>query len=172
MKTKQFLLTFILAFGLFSGQAFAQDDNPPDAEGPVIPDDRYDRGTPRRSADGFLAVLETGDYETAAEYMDLRNLRGRASELSGAQLARRLYVIIQRATWVDVDDLIDDPRGRSNDNLPDYRDSIGIVLDGDKEVRLLMQKVPGSNGAHLEDIQCNGVVDTKTLFRLRLSRCN
>jgi len=139
----------MLLFGLAGVQAFSQDDNSPAAEGLVIPADKYDRGTPRRSADGFLAVLEAGDYETAAEYMDLRNLRGSASELSGAQLARRFYVIIQRATWVDIDDLIDDPAGRSNDNLPDYRDSIGIILDGDKEVRLLMQKVPGSNGAHI-----------------------
>jgi hypothetical protein len=41
--------------------------------------------------------------------------------LTGAQLARRLYVIIKRATWIDVDDLVDDPAGRSNDNLPGYR---------------------------------------------------
>jgi MscS family membrane protein len=149
MQTKHILLTFMLVFGLAGGQANAQDDNSPAAEAPVIPADRYDRGTPRRSAEGFMAVLETGDYEAAAEYMDLRNLRGRASDLSGAQLARRLSVIIQRGTWVDVNDLVDDPAGRSNDNLPDYRDSIGIVLDGDKEVRLLMQKVPGNGGVSI-----------------------
>jgi MscS family membrane protein len=149
MNTKQFILTFILMFGLAGVQTYAQDDNSPAAEEAVIPADRYDRGTPQRSGDGFMAIVETGDYETAAEYMDLRNLRGEASDLSGAQLARRLYVIIQRATWVDVNDLVDDPAGRSNDGLPDYRDSIGIVLDGDKEVRLLMQKVPGKDGVSI-----------------------
>ncbi len=115
----------------------------------VIPADEFDRGTPRRSAEGFLAVVESGDYETASEYLDLRNLRGEATELTGAQLARRLYVIIKRATWIDVDDLVDDPAGRSNDNLPDYRDSIGVVLDGDKEIRLLMQKVPRGDGVFI-----------------------
>ena len=31
--------------------------------------------------------------------------------------------------------LVDDPAGRSNENLPSYRDSIGVVLDEDNEQR-------------------------------------
>jgi len=45
--------------------------------------------------------------------------------------------------------LIDDPAGRSNDDLPDYRDSIGVVLDGGEEVRLFMQKVPRGDGVFI-----------------------
>jgi MscS family membrane protein len=45
--------------------------------------------------------------------------------------------------------LIDDPAGRSNDNLPDYRDSIGVVLEDDKEIRLYMQKVPRGDGVFI-----------------------
>ena len=45
--------------------------------------------------------------------------------------------------------LVDDPAGRSNDNLPDYRDSIGVVPEGDKEIRLLMQKVPRGDGVFI-----------------------
>jgi len=118
-------------------------------EGPVVPADDFDRGTPLRSANGFQAAVDEGNYEVAAEYLDLRNLRGAASELTGERLARRLFVIIQRATWVEIDELVDDPAGRSNDNLPDYRDSIGVVLDEGKEMRLLMQKVPRGDGAFI-----------------------
>jgi len=118
-------------------------------EGPVIPADDFDRGTPLRSANGFQAAVDEGNYGTAAEYLDLRNLRGAASEMTGEQLARRLFVIIKRATWVEIDELVDDPAGRSNDNLPDYRDSIGVVLDEGKEVRLLMQKVPRGDGVFI-----------------------
>jgi len=114
-----------------------------------IPADEYNRGTPRRSAEGFLMAIDTGDNETAAEFLDLRNLRGVARELTGAQLARRLSVIVNRADWVEVNELSDDPAGRSNDNLPDYRDSIGIVLNKGKEVRLLMQKVPRGDGVFI-----------------------
>jgi len=118
-------------------------------EGPVVPDDDFDRGTPLRSANGFQAAADEGNYETAAEYLDLRNLRGAASEMTGAQLARRFFVIVKRATWIDIDELVDDPAGRGNDNLPDYRDSIGVVLDEGKEMRLLMQKVPRGDGVFI-----------------------
>ena len=42
--------------------------------------------------------------------------------------------------------MADDPAGRGNDNLPEYRDSIGIVVNNGKEIRLLMQKVPRGDG--------------------------
>ena len=118
-------------------------------EGPVVPADELDRGTPRRSADGFQSAADEGNYEAAAEYLDLRNLRGAASEMTGEQLARRFSVIATRATWVDIDELVDDPAGRSNDNLPDYRDSIGVVLYEGKETRVLMQKVPRGDGVFI-----------------------
>ncbi len=149
MQKTHFSRFVLLVLGLVCLQASAQDNSSPAADGPVIPADQFDRGTPLRSAEGFLAAVDDADYEAAAEFLDLRNLRGEAGALSGAQLTRRLFVIINRATWVDVDDLLDHPAGRSNDNLPDYRDSIGVVLDGDKEIRLLMQKVPRGDGVSI-----------------------
>ncbi len=131
MKKVQLSQLLFLALVLAGMQVSAQDTTAPTEDTVVIPADEFDRGTPLRSAEGFLAAVDDADYEAAAEYLDLRNLRGEAGRLSGAQLTRRLFVIINRATWVDVDDLIDDPAGRSNDNLPDYRDSMGVVLDGD-----------------------------------------
>ena len=149
MQKTYFSRFVLLALGLVCLQASAQDNSSPVEDGPVIPADKFDRGTPLRSAEGFAAAVDNADYEAAAEYLDLRNLRGEASALSGAQLARRFFVILNRATWVDVDELLDYPAGRSNDNLPDYRDSLGVVLDGDKEVRLLLQKVPRGDGVSI-----------------------
>ncbi|VUX55713.1 putative Mechanosensitive ion channel family protein [uncultured Woeseiaceae bacterium] len=149
MKNNKLFRLLLVTLLLAGAQASAQDDSVPAMDGPIIPADEFDRGTPRRSAEGFLAAVDEADYETAAEYLDLRNLRGAASELTGAQLARRLFVIVKRGSWVDIDELLDHPAGRSNDNLPDYRDSMGVVLDGDKEVRLLMQKVPRGDGVSI-----------------------
>ena len=149
MQKTDFFRFVLLMLGLVCLQASAQDNSSPVEDGPVIPADKFDRGTPLRSAEGFAAAVDRADYEGAAEYLDLRNLRGEASELSGAQLTRRFFVILNRATWVDVDDLLDHPDGRSHDNLPDYRDSLGVILDGDKEVRLLLQKVPRGDGVSI-----------------------
>ncbi len=125
-------------------QVSAQDA--PVVEEPVVVADEFNRGTPSRSAEGFLAAADMGDFETAAQYLDLRNIHGAAAELSGIQLARRLDVIIERAEWLDIDELADDPAGRSNDGLPGYRDSIGVVRNGSEKIRLLMQNVPRADG--------------------------
>ncbi|MGI9341858.1 MAG: hypothetical protein ACR2QV_03360, partial [Gammaproteobacteria bacterium] len=147
-----FLRALFLSLLLISLQINAQDANETGAESPAlpaIPDDEFDRGTPLRTAAGFLATADKGDYETAAEYLDLRNLFGEATQLTGAQLARRLDVIAKRAEFADVDELVDDPAGRDSDNLPSYRDSIGVVVHKGKEVRLLMQRVPRGDGVYI-----------------------
>ncbi len=151
IKTPLFLLMRIAALflGALAVPVIAQEAVDEPADIPEVVADEFDRGTPMRSGDGFIAAVEKGDYETAAEYLDLRNLRGDATELTGEQLARRLYIVIQRANWVDVDELVDHPEGRRNDSLPGYRDSIGVVLDEGKELRLLMQKVPRSDGVFI-----------------------
>ena len=164
MKKTGLSRLLFLVLVLAGTQLSAQDNSAPAVEEPAIVADELDRGTPQRSANGFLAVADVGDYETAAEYMDLRNLRGEAKRLTGAQLARRFDVIINRAIWVDIDDLVDDPAGRSGDNLPDYRDSIGVVLDGDKEHRLLMQKVPRGDGVFIWKISNASVSLIPTLY--------
>ena len=145
----RFFGPLLLLAGLSCVPAIAQEDAGPAPEGPVIPVDDFDRGTPMRSGNGFMDAIDRGDFETAAEYLDLRNLHGAANELSATELARRLSVILNRATWVDIDDLVDDPAGRSNDNLPAYRDSIGVVLDDGGKVQLLMQKVPRGDGVSI-----------------------
>ncbi len=150
MKKILRVIELVLLAGVLSYMpAHAQTDEPEAADAPVISADELNRGTPLRAGDGFMAATDRGDFEAAAEFLDLRNLQGQASELTGTQLARRLFVILSRASWVDIDELIDDPAGRSNDNLPDYRDSIGIIRDGEKEIQLLMQRVPRSDGEHI-----------------------
>lgn len=137
----RFLLLALVAVCL---PAMGQENSEPEA--PEIVADKFNRGTPSSTAQGFFAAVDIGDYEAAAEYLDLRNLRGAATELTGPQLARRLFVIVKRATWLDVDELVDEPEGRKGDGLPDYRDSIGRVRNKDKEVQLLMQRVPRGDG--------------------------
>jgi MscS family membrane protein len=130
-------------------ESSAADIAPLAKPGPVIPEDQFDRGSPRGTTEGFTAAVDVGDYDKAAEYLDLRNLRGVATEYTGAQLARRLFVIVNRGEWADVGDFIDDPAGRSNDGLPEYRDSIGYVKHEGENVQLFLQKVPRGDGVSI-----------------------
>jgi MscS family membrane protein len=156
----------LLVLGLVGLPGYAQDVSSATTDGPVIPGDELNRGTPHRSMQGFLAAATKGDNETAAEYLDLRNLRGDAIELSGAELARQFYVVFQRGSWLYIDHPLDDPAGASNDNLPGYRDSIGVIRDRDEEIRLLMQKVPRGDGVSIWKISNSTVSIVPDLYRI------
>jgi MscS family membrane protein len=143
------MVLLALALTLTCLQVDAQEAGSPTTDTTTIPDDQFDRGTPHRSVEGFLVAAGKGDYETAAEYLDLRNIRGEASDLTGAQIARRLNVIVQRGDWLRIDELVDDPAGKSNDNLANHRDSIGVVLSDGKEIGLFIQKVSRDDGVFI-----------------------
>jgi len=142
----------------------AQEGSGPGHEQSIIVEDEFNRGTPLRSADGFLSAAEAGDYVTAAEYLDLRYLRGEAREMTGEQLARRLDIVLERAHWIDVHPLADSPEGRSGDGLPAYRDSIGSIRVDGRNVRLLMQKVPRSDGAYVWKVSNATVIQVPDLY--------
>jgi len=40
----------------------------------IAPEDKFDRGTPRSSLNGFMQAVANEDMETAAHYLDLRKL--------------------------------------------------------------------------------------------------
>ena len=148
----------------FLSLATAQEEVPQADDAPLVPADEYNRGTPKGTGAGFMLAIDAGDYVAAAEYLDLRNLRGEASELTGEQLARRFFVIAKRASWIELDEPSDSPEGRLNDGLPDYRDSIGVVLNDGNEVRLMMQKVPRGDGVSIWKISNASVSQIPTLY--------
>jgi MscS family membrane protein len=149
MQKRHLSKLVLLALGLVCLTSNAQNVGSSATDNPAIPVDEFDRGTPHRSVTGFLTAAGMSDYETAAQYLDLRHLRGEARKLPGAELARRFNVVVQRGNWVGIDELIDDPAGKSNDNLPGHRDSIGVVLDDGEESRLYIQKVPRGDGVYI-----------------------
>lgn len=164
MQTILKSLILLVSVGIAGVPSYAQEDEPPPQPVIEIPTDQFNRGTPLRSVEGFLAAAAKGDFERASEYLDMRNLHGPASELTGAQLARRLDVIVNRANWIEINDLVDDPDGRSADGLPAYRDPIGILRHEGNEVQLLMQKVPRGDGISIWKISNATVVRIPVLY--------
>ncbi len=165
MKGK--FLPIMLLLGLVAGplSVLAQDSSAVDEKSPAIPSDPFDRGTPLRTAEGFLKAASDGDFDRAAEYLDLRNLRGEATHLTGVQLARRFSVIINRAEWTDIADFVDDPAGRLDDGLPSYRDSIGFIEHNGRDIQLFLQKVPRGDGVSIWKISNATVSLIPELYR-------
>lgn len=106
------------------------------------PFDELDRGVPRSSFLGFMKAAEQGDYERAANYLDLRYLPYDMDIEDGPKLARQFKIVLDRALWVDTEVLSTDPAGHGGDGLYHSRDMIGSVEIEDRKVELLLQRVP------------------------------
>jgi MscS family membrane protein len=108
---------------------------------PMGPPDPFNRGTPRGCMYGFLSAAREGDYERAAEYLDLRRLQPEERAL-GPQLTRRLKVVLDQTLWVDLVNLSDSNAGAPNDDLPDWQDRLGDIETPEGIVTVLLQRVP------------------------------
>jgi MscS family membrane protein len=136
---------------------------PAKAEEPAGPADEYDRGVPRSAMLGFLVACREGDYERAAEYLDLRRLdakeRGR-----GAVLARQLKFVFDQELWVEIESLSQQPEGHSGDGLPSYRDRVGTLHTEEGPVDVLLQRVPRGDGVSIWKISSATVARIPALY--------
>jgi MscS family membrane protein len=108
---------------------------------PMGPPDPLNRGTPRGSMYGFLTAAREGDFERAAEYLDLQHLPPERRDLA-PQLARRLKVVLDQTLWVHLESLSDSSEGTPNDGLPAWQDRLGDIQTEAGTVTLLLQHVP------------------------------
>ena len=97
MPIPALILVLVLRAPYGQAQETATDVAAPSAAPEVeILADEFDRGTPRRSLLGFLTAAQDRDFETAAEYLDLRNLPSRAKNIEGSKLAHGISIVIQK----------------------------------------------------------------------------
>jgi len=131
---------------------------------PVGPVDEYDRGTPKSALDGFIKKAGSGDFEKAANYLDLRNLPRWMGKPDGQELANQLKIVIDRALWIDLDAVSDDPKGNDNDGLPAYRDTLGRIEMPDRTVDLFLQHVPREDGIYIWKFSNRTVAEIPYLY--------
>jgi MscS family membrane protein len=122
-----------------------QDETMP-VKGPY---DEYNRSTPRSSVMGLAKALAAYEFDTAVNYLDLRNLPFTISEEDGPELARKLLIIAQRSMMVDYESISDDPGGHPDDGLPSYRDRVTTINTSEGPIDILMQRVPRGDGVYI-----------------------
>jgi MscS family membrane protein len=132
------------------------------APAPGPPDD-FDRGVPRTSVQGFLSAAEEGDWERAAEYLDTRHLPGGFTPREGSELARQLAFVLDRFLWIHPETLSAEPEGHADDGLPSYRDFVGRVETPEKQVDVLLQRVPRGDGVSIWKFATATVVEVPGL---------
>ena len=155
------LPVLILAMASFVPASHAQESV---AEEASVVVDEFDRGTPRRSLRGFLTAAQDHDFETAAEYLDQRNLPSRMKITDGPALAHGLAVVINRKLWIDFAEISDHPDGASGDGLPSYRDEFAEIELQDNVITLLLQRVPRGDGEFIWKISNKTVAEIPVLY--------
>jgi MscS family membrane protein len=119
------------------------------AEGDVEFEDPLGRENPRSSLVGFLRAVDEDDLTLAAKYLDLRNLPADIAQYSPEELAAGLAIVLQRATWLDLETISEDSEGAAEDGQPSYRDLLVTLETSDRPVRILLQRVPGDDGERI-----------------------
>jgi MscS family membrane protein len=128
-----------------TGQTAAEEKKPL-KQAPKGPVDELDRGVPRDSLKGYLKYARDGDFKTAANYLDFRNLPRWMQKYEQVQLARMFKIVLDRTLWFDLDVISDEPKGNLDDGLPSYRESLGVVKTPERSVEILLQRVPRQDG--------------------------
>jgi len=163
-----FLLLFLLnASSVISAEvekAVEQAAPPAAVVVPLGPEDDYDRGVPRSSMKRFLEAARNGDFENAAQHLDLRNLSSETRNTPEAELAREFKIILDRGLWIDLELLSDHPNGYENDGLPSYRDLLGQIETEKKTYNLLLQRVPRGDGVSIWKISNATVAKIPELY--------
>jgi MscS family membrane protein len=159
--TTSMVATIVLA--LLWGPVFAAEqaptENAPVSPQSEVPEDEFGRGSPQGAVKGYLAACREGDFEKAANYLDLR----RTSE-DGPTLARQLQIILSRTLWVDVEALSEEQTGKSNDGVPPYRDRLGTIDTKAGKVDILLQRVPREDGVAIWKVAGVTVAQVPNLY--------
>jgi MscS family membrane protein len=98
---------------------------------------------------GFLSSGKDRDYSRAAEFLDLRNLATGLTQTQGPELARQLWIVLDRTLWIDLELLSTNPEGDQSDNLPVIRERVGRLEADGKTYDLLLQRVPRGDGVYI-----------------------
>ena len=136
----------------------------PETEVPKAPRDDFGRGTPRTSVKGFFTAARERDFEKAVKYLDLRNLPKGFGEEEGQQLARHLKIVLDHSVWIDLEELSNDPKGHLDDGLPSYRDLVCRIKTPEKEVDILVQRIPRGDGVYIWQFSSKTVAQIPELY--------
>ncbi|MCA9632590.1 MAG: mechanosensitive ion channel [Myxococcales bacterium] len=135
-------LLSLLLFGLACVLAGPASANP--QPGLSKPPPGLDRSTPQRTVDFFLTATREGNFDNAAYALDLRSIPATQEAKRGAELARELRYVLDRALQLDLSEVSDDEQGRPEDGA--LNETLGKIPLNSSQVSIRLQRVPVAGG--------------------------
>ncbi|WP_394837118.1 mechanosensitive ion channel family protein [Pendulispora rubella] len=97
-----------------------------------------DRATPQRTMRGFLEAAHHGDYDLAANYLDLHAIPRIKQSTDGPELARKLAYVLDRKLAVDPDKLPDEAEAKDA--------TVGNIIAEDETVPVTLARARFNDG--------------------------
>jgi MscS family membrane protein len=110
------------------------------------PTDWLNRNTPSGTVFGFLEAAQSGNYATAAQYLQLSPAR---RQTEGDTLAQELKVVMDRAFAGSLKRVSTQPDGTPQEGVPADRQNLGIMSSGDVEAELTLSHVSDPNAGKI-----------------------
>jgi MscS family membrane protein len=108
--------------------------------------DPLGRDTPSGTVFGFLQAAQSGNYSTAAQYLQMSNAR-RLTQ--GEDVATKLKLVMDRAFTGDLRAISNQREGTPQEGIPLDRQRIGVLSAGDIDDNLDLVRVSDPSGARL-----------------------
>lgn len=119
------------------------------APAPAVAEDPFGRTTPAGAVGGYIEAIAERDYERAARYLALAEMRPSRRERLGPELAQRFQTILDRqGEFRPRTELSRDPAGARDDNLEPDLERVGrLELDG-RSVPILLRRADEGETPH------------------------
>ncbi len=125
------------------------------------PTDPLNRTTPSGAVLGFLQAAQSGDYNIAAQYLQMSAAR-RQSE--GEDLASKLKLVMDRACDCSLKRVSTQAEGTPQEGQPFGRQRIGTMSSGDMEADLELVRVSDPNAGKIWLISSDTLVRVPELY--------
>ena len=107
--------------------------------------DELGRGTPSGTVVGFLQAAQAGNYQTAADYLQMSAARRQSQ---GPELAEKLKVLMDHAFVGSLRRLSTSPEGNPLSGAPDQQ-TIGVFSYGDADVPVVLVRTADPNSGKI-----------------------
>jgi MscS family membrane protein len=119
--------------------------------------DPLGRDTPSGTLYGFLQAAQSGNYSTAAQYLQMSAAKRQAL---GEEYAAKLKVVIDRAFSGNLRRISNQPEGTPQEGMPLDRQLVGVLASGDVEANLVLIRVSQAGGGQ------TWLISSETLARV------
>ena len=108
--------------------------------------DPLGRNIPSGTLYGFLQAAQSGNYSTAAQYLQMSSARRQSQ---GEDIASKLKVVIDRSFSGDLRRISNQPEGTPQEGMPLDKQRVGNLNSGDVDADLILVRVSDAEGGRI-----------------------